>query len=165
MEIVYYPDDLLRVQTKVVSNIDDELRSVVFQMIDLMDRSRGVGLAAPQVGLDLSMFVVRENLISKPLVFINPLIMESSVELSVYKEGCLSIPGVYYELSRPKSIVIEAYDENGKFFKIENSELLSRIIQHEMDHLKGVLFIDYYEVKLREKLLKSYLKERGLVTP
>ncbi|WP_024655718.1 peptide deformylase [Borrelia hispanica] len=163
MEIVFYPDDLLRVQTKDVANIDDELRSIIFQMIGLMDKSKGVGLAAPQVGLDLSIFVVRENMMSKPLVFINPVITSKSIELSVYKEGCLSIPGVYYDLSRPKSIVIEAYDENGKFFKIEDLDILARIIQHEMDHLKGVLFIDYYEDKLRNKLLKSYLKERRLV--
>ncbi|AAX16587.1 peptide deformylase [Borrelia hermsii DAH] len=163
MEIVFYPDDLLRVKTKAVLNIDDELRNIAFKMVNLMDINKGVGLAAPQVGLDLSIFVVRENVMSKPLVFINPLITETSFELSVYKEGCLSIPGVYYDLLRPKSITVEAYDENGKFFKIESSSLLARVVQHEMDHLKGVLFIDYYEDKLRNKLLKPYMKGRRLV--
>lgn len=157
-ENVYYPDDLLRITTKSVLNIDDKLRNIAFKMLNFMDVNNGVGLAAPQVGLDLSIFVVRENVMSKPLIFINPLITETSFELTVYKEGCLSIPGVYYDLLRPKSIVVEAYDENGKFFKIEDSNLLARIIQHEMDHLKGVLFIDYYEDKLKNKLLKSYRK-------
>ncbi|AHH10218.1 peptide deformylase [Borrelia coriaceae] len=163
MELVFYPDDLLRVKTKSVLDIDDGVRNAVSKMINLMDVNNGVGLAAPQVGLDSSIFVVRENTMSKPLIFINPLITETSFELSVYKEGCLSIPGVYYDLLRPKSIIIEAYDENGEFFKIENSSFLARIIQHEMDHLKGVLFIDYYEDKLRNKLLKLYMKKRRLV--
>ena len=160
MKMVFYPDDLLRITTKSVLNIDDELKNIAFKMLNFMDINNGVGLAAPQIGLDLSIFVIRENIVSKPLIFINPLITETSFELSVYKEGCLSIPGVYYDLLRPKSVVIEAYDENGKFFKIENSSLLARIIQHEMDHLKGVLFIDYYEDKLKNKLLKSYMKRR-----
>ncbi|AHH08027.1 peptide deformylase [Borrelia anserina] len=163
MEIVFYPDDLLRINANPVLNIDDELRKTVFEMVDLMDLNNGVGLAAPQVGLDLSLFVVRENVMAQPLVFVNPLITETSFELSVYREGCLSIPGVYYDLSRPKSIVVEAYNENGKFFKIENSSFLARIVQHEMDHLKGVLFIDYYEDQLRNKLLSPYMKKRRVV--
>ncbi|QMU98878.1 peptide deformylase [Borrelia sp. A-FGy1] len=163
MKMILYPDDLLRVQTKSVLNIDDYIRDTTFKMIDLMDISCGVGLAAPQVGLDLSIFVIRENKIEKPLIFINPLITETSFELSVFKEGCLSIPGIFYDLMRPKAITVEAYDENGNFFKIENSGFLARIVQHEMDHLKGVLFIDYYEDRLRNKLLKSYMKKRRLV--
>ncbi|AWG42464.1 peptide deformylase [Candidatus Borreliella tachyglossi] len=163
MKMVLYPDDLLRVNTRSVLKIDDKIKNTAFEMLKLMDISNGVGLAAPQVGLDLSIFVVREDRMSKPLIFVNPLITETSFELDVYREGCLSIPGVYYDLLRPKSIVVEAYDENGKVFKIENSGLLARIIQHEMDHLKGVLFIDYYENKLRNKLMRSYMKKRGLV--
>ncbi|AYE35961.1 peptide deformylase [Borrelia turcica IST7] len=163
MKMVLYPDDLLRVQTKSVLNIDDDIRNTAFKMIELMDASSGVGLAAPQVGLDLSIFVVREDKLTKPLIFINPLITETSFELSVYKEGCLSIPGIFYDLVRPKAVAIEAYDEDGNFFKIENSEFLARIVQHEMDHLKGVLFIDYYEDKLRNRLLRSYMKKRRLV--
>ncbi|UGQ15777.1 MULTISPECIES: peptide deformylase [unclassified Borrelia] len=162
MKMVLYPDDLLRVQTQPVLSIDDEARSTIFKMIDLMDASGGVGLAAPQVGLDLSIFVVREDRLIKPLIFINPLVTETSFELSVMREGCLSIPGVFYDLVRPRAIVVEAYDENGKFFKIENSGFLARIVQHEVDHLKGVLFIDYYEDKLRSKLLRSYMKKRRL---
>ncbi|WKC57652.1 peptide deformylase [Borrelia sp. P9F1] len=163
MNMVLYPDDLLRVQTRPILNIDDEVRSTTFKMIDLMDSSGGVGLAAPQVGLDLSVFVVREDRLTKPLIFINPLVTETSFELSVMREGCLSIPGVFYDLVRPRAIVVEAYDENGKFFKIENSGFLARIVQHEVDHLKGVLFIDYYENKLRSKLLRSYMKKRRVV--
>lgn len=163
MKIVCYPNDLLRIKTKAVLNIDNELRNTAFKMVNLMDAKNGVGLAAPQVGLDLSIFVVRENAMSKPLIFINPLITETSFELALYKEGCLSIPGVYYDLLRPKSIIVEAYDDNGEFFKIESSGLLARIVQHEMDYLKGVLFIDYYEDKLRNNLLKSYMKKRRFV--
>lgn len=163
MKIFFYPNDLLRVKTKAVLNIDNELRNTAFKMVNLMDANNGVGLAAPQVGLDLSIFVIRENAMSKPLIFINPLITETSVELVLYKEGCLSIPGVYYNLLRPKSIVVEAYDENGEFFKIESSDLLARIVQHEMDHLKGVLFIDYYEDKLKNELLEPYMKKRRFI--
>ncbi|UER67281.1 peptide deformylase [Borrelia sp. BU AG58] len=163
MKIVLYPDDLLRVQTQPVLSIDDEVRSTAFRMVKLMDASGGVGLAAPQVGLNLSIFVAREDRLEKPLIFVNPLITETSFELSVVKEGCLSIPGVFYDLVRPTAVTVEAYDENGRFFKIENSGFLARIIQHEVDHLKGVLFIDYYEDKLRNKLLRSYMKKRRRV--
>ncbi|MCD2332492.1 peptide deformylase [Borreliella americana] len=162
MKMVFYPNDLLRVKTKQIENIDNKIKDYAKNMIELMDTCGGVGLAAPQVGLDLALFVVRENKMAKPLVFINPSIVETSYELSSYKEGCLSIPGVYYDLMRPKSVVVNFHDENGKSFTIENSDFLARIIQHEMDHLNGVLFIDYYEEKLKNKLLKPYMREIGL---
>ncbi|WNZ73239.1 peptide deformylase [Borreliella garinii] len=164
MEMVFYPNDLLRVKTKQIDNIDNKIRDYAKKMIELMDISGGVGLAAPQVGLDLSLFVVRENRMAKPLVFINPSIIETSYELNSYREGCLSIPGVYYDLMRPKGIVVNFYDENGKSFTIEDSDFLARIIQHEMDHLNGILFIDYYEERIKNKLLKPYMRERGLNT-
>lgn len=156
MQIVYYPADILRQKTQPVVDFDQSLAEMAQQMITTMIDGRGIGLAAPQVGSLFSMFIAMDD--EKPLVFINPEIVGTSVELVPYEEGCLSIPGMYEDVIRPESVAIQAYNEKGKLFRRECDGLLARIIQHEIDHLKGVLFIDYLSEMKRNRLLKQYEK-------
>ena len=157
MEIVRYPADILRQKTELVDRFDAELAAFANQMITTMVEGRGIGLAAPQVGQLKSLFVAQDG-DNKPLIFINPEIIGTSLEVVPYEEGCLSIPGVYEEVIRPEAVVIQAYNEKGRPFKRECTGLLARIVQHELDHLKGILFIDYLSDMKRERLLKQYEK-------
>jgi len=157
MEIVRYPADILRQKTAPVTEFDASLGALAQEMIKTMVEGRGIGLAAPQVGRLISLFIAQETE-GKPLIFVNPEIIGTSLEMVPYEEGCLSIPGMYEEVIRPEAVVVQAYNERGRPFKRECSGLLARIIQHELDHLKGVLFIDYLSTMKRERLLKQYEK-------
>lgn len=159
MEIVRYPAEILRQKTVPVAEFDASLAQFAQDMIVTMIQGRGIGLAAPQVGSLQSMFVAQEEE-GKFVVFINPEIIGTSLETAPYEEGCLSIPGMYEEVIRPEAVVIQAYNERGRPFKRECSGLLARIVQHELDHLKGVLFIDYLSDMKRERLLKQYEKNQ-----
>ena len=144
MEIVYYPHPTLRYQSKTVRRIDRELRSIVREMFELMYDARGIGLAANQVDLPLQLFVV--NASGDPeggeeLVFVNPVIDQPKGS-GVAEEGCLSIPGVHGNVNRPSQIHVTAYDLEGNEIDAVVDGLLARVIQHEYDHLQGVLFID-----------------------
>ena len=143
LRIVLYPDPVLRAKAAEVLKIDDELRTVAQRMIELMREADGVGLAAPQVGLSLRLFVA--NATGDPgddRVFINPVLLSPSLEIEPGSEGCLSIPEVRGEVRRPKAITIEASDERGERFTLTSDALPARIWQHEMDHLDGILIID-----------------------
>jgi peptide deformylase len=157
MEIVLYPADILRQKTVPVTDFDGQLADFVQAMITTMVGGRGIGLAAPQVNSLRSVFVAQEE-DGKTAVFINPEIIGTSLETVPYEEGCLSIPGMYEEVVRPEAVVVQAYNVKGRPFKRECSGLLARIVQHELDHLKGVLFIDYLSTMKRERLLKQYEK-------
>lgn len=157
MEIVRYPAEILRQKTAPVTEFDASLAALAQEMIVTMVEGRGIGLAAPQVGKLISLFIAQEES-GKPLVFINPEIIGTSLETVPYEEGCLSIPGMYEEVIRPEAVVVQAYNEKGRPFKRECDGLLARIIQHELDHLKGVLFIDYLSEMKRNRLLKQYEK-------
>lgn len=145
MEIVKYPHPALRWKSKPVTAIDAELRATARRMFELMYESRGVGLAANQVALPFRLFVI--NPTSDPEqpdqehVFINPEIMrrKGSVE---GEEGCLSLPEVFGMVRRAEEIVVEAFDLDGQQFRMELDELPARVVQHEYDHLDGVLFVD-----------------------
>lgn len=158
MEIVKYPADILRQKTEKVTEINGEIFELSQAMIKTMIEGRGIGLAGPQVGKNLSLFTVQlED--DKPLVFINPEITATSLETEPYEEGCLSLPGVYADVIRPSALSIQAWNEKGKLVRMECDGILARVIQHEMDHLKGVLFIDYLTDFKRERLLKLYEKK------
>lgn len=159
MEIVLYPADILRQKTVPVTEFDPALADLAQNMIATMVEGRGIGLAAPQVGRLISLFIAQVE-DGKPLVFVNPEIIGTSLETIPYEEGCLSIPGMYEEVVRPESVLVQAYNEKGRPFKRECSGLLARIVQHELDHLKGVLFIDHLSPMKRERLLKQYQKNR-----
>lgn len=157
LKIDLYPTEVLRTKADPVE-IDDETRAVATRMIDLMHGAEGIGLAAPQVGLTWRLFVTHvpahrddpetdpnPNLPTtseEPLVFFNPEITESSRDLAPYDEGCLSLPGILGEVRRPSIITVRATDLKGNTFELRAAGLLARCIQHEIDHLDGVLIID-----------------------
>ncbi len=145
MQIVPFPHPALRWKSRDVTRIDDALRGIVARMFELMYESKGIGLAANQVGLPLRLFVVNvsgdpENK-DEELVFINPLIKNRSGN-AAGEEGCLSLPGLYADVVRPEKITVEAFDLDGQPFRVTVDDLPARVIQHESDHLDGVLFID-----------------------
>ena len=144
MNIITYPHPTLRRVAKPLRRVDAELRSLVREMFDLMYAAKGVGLAANQVDLPLRFFIV--NLEAKPgsgeeLVFFNP-VVSSPKGSEEAEEGCLSLPGLYGNVVRPKQVRINAYGLDGKEIQLDATGLLARCVQHELDHLDGVLFTD-----------------------
>ncbi len=142
LRIINYPDPRLLVPAKPVEMINDEIRALSDKMIDLMIEASGIGLAAPQVGVGLRLFVnsltcSRDD----ALVFINPELSDFEGE-SVMEEGCLSLPGIHVKVKRPASCVVKAQNLEGKLFEIKAEELESHNVQHETDHLDGRLIID-----------------------
>lgn len=141
-----------------MEEVNEDIIDLAHTMLEKMYTDDGLGLAAPQVGVDKRIFVCHvQN--DQARIFINPQLIGTSQEQSSYEEGCLSIPGVYADVTRPSSISVQALNERGRPFNLEAHGMLARVILHEMDHLKGVLFIDHLEEKRREKLLKAYNKE------
>lgn len=144
LEIIHYPHPTLRHESKPIARVDDTLRQVVQAMFPLMYDAAGIGLAANQVNVPLRMFIL--NLSSNPdegeeMVFINPVISRPK-GADVKEEGCLSIPGVHALVKRPEAIHVQAYNLSGQLFDETVDGLLARAIQHETDHLDGVLFTD-----------------------
>ena len=155
LSIVRFGDPILKKHSIVVPDINGEVRSLVSDMIEAMDRGKGVGLAAVQVGALLRLFVTRVSG-DNPRVFINPDILETSIEQEPFEEGCLSMPGLYTDVIRPSSVRIQAWNEKGRPFSLATDGYLGRVIQHEFDHLNGILFIDRIEPKKRLRLLAAY---------
>jgi len=149
--------DVLRGQAAPIEKFDDELAAFVEKMFVTMKQGKGVGLAAPQVGVPQRLFVIQVDG-DKPRVFINPEIVETSVDLVGFEEGCLSIPGVYADLDRPAEVRVQAWNERGRRFVLGAEGFLARVVQHELDHLNGVLFTDRLPERSRDKLLKQYEK-------
>ncbi|MEA5511628.1 peptide deformylase [Crocosphaera sp. UHCC 0190] len=169
LEIHYLGDRALRQPAKRIAKIDDSVRQLAKEMLQTMYSSSGIGLAAPQVAINKQLIVIDcepDNPANPPLILINPTITRASQDLCVVEEGCLSIPGVYLDVTRPKTIEVTFKDEQGKPRKIEATDLLARVIQHEMDHLKGVMFVDRVEndLALTEKLQEKGFS-RGAVKP
>jgi peptide deformylase len=152
-EIILIGHPVLRAKAKKIRTVDDEVRELASDMVETMRAAHGIGLAAPQVNVSKQLIVVElpkeykdvEPLSGKPLVFVNPEIIKSSKEEVAGDEGCLSIPGYVGEVWRSKWIVVRAQDLKGKQFRLKARDLLARVIQHEIDHLHGVLFIDRVE--------------------
>ena len=155
LSIVKLGDPILKKHSIVVPDINDEIRSLVAGMFDTMERGKGVGLAAVQVGELLRLFVTKVPA-DTARVFINPDILETSIEQVTMEEGCLSIPGLYTDIERPTSVRVQAWNENGRPFTFSAEEYLARVIQHELDHLNGILFIDRVDPKKRQRLLAEY---------
>jgi peptide deformylase len=161
LEIYTIGEDILREKSKKVEKFDSALELLVDAMLEKMDEADGVGLAAPQIGVNLRVFVIDDHRRVRT-AFINPEIVETSMEECSMEEGCLSIPGVYSFLTRSEKVTVQAQDVNGKTFRIEADELLARAIQHENDHLNGVLFVDRLEEKTRSKLIRTYEKRNKI---
>lgn len=144
LSIIPYPHPTLRYKSRPIVRVDEDLKATIRKMFDLMYEAKGVGLAANQVGLPLRFFIVNE--FADPAkgperVFINP-VLSLPKGSDKAEEGCLSLPSIYADVVRPKAIRVNAYDITGEEINFEATGLMSRIIQHEMDHLDGVLFID-----------------------
>ncbi len=153
-------DRVLRQPAKRVSKIDNELRELVREMLQTMYSEDGIGLAAPQVAVNKQLLVVDadpENAAAPPLVLVNPKILRYSQELAKGQEGCLSIPGVYLDVVRPAAIEVSFKDESGKPRTLKVDDLVARVIQHEMDHLNGVMFVDRVDnaIALNQELKKN----------
>ena len=144
LEIVHYPHPTLRYKSKPIARVDDNLRAVIQQMFPLMYDAHGIGLAANQIDISLRVFII--NLAADPNegeehVFINPVISRAK-GVDEKEEGCLSIPGVNGQVKRPETVRIEAYNLRGQLFEASLDGLFARAVQHELDHLDGVLFTD-----------------------
>lgn len=164
LEIHYLGDRVLRQPAKRVAKVDPELRQLVREMLQSMYSADGIGLAAPQVAVQKQLITIDcepDNPANPPLVLVNPTIKSLSKDLCVAEEGCLSIPGVYLEVIRPQLVEVTYKDENGRPQTLKATGLLSRCIQHEIDHLNGVLFVDRVENKLA---LTQELAKHGFST-
>ncbi len=160
LEIIAYPHETLLKHAEPVQEIDDSIRSLVSELGDAMHQADGIGLAAPQVDVSLRIFIVQSKEMETYQTFINPSIIQSSQETCVMREGCLSILNTYADVRRSSSISIQAQNEQGEGFVLHVDGMYARIIQHEMDHLNGALFVDYLDDELREKLLLQYNKQQ-----
>ncbi|MBB3612274.1 peptide deformylase [Rhizobium sp. BK602] len=159
--LIILPDPLLRQASKPIERVDTEIQRLADDMLETMYDAPGIGLAAIQIGVPRRMLVIdvaREGEDKKPLVFINPEIVASSDERSVYEEGCLSIPDYYAEVERPARITVKHVDRDGKEQVLEADGLLATCLQHEIDHLNGVLFIDYISRLKRDMVIKKFTK-------
>ena len=145
------PDPALRKKAKKIGSVDDSVRKLIDDMIETMQEAYGVGLAANQVGVPLRIVVIHVPE-QEVLVLVNPVIVETKGERMVI-EGCLSVPGYQAEVPRAESVRVQARDRNGKLFRKRGTELLAQALQHEIDHLNGVLYIDY--LKDKSQLLRT----------
>ncbi len=160
LPILRYPDSRLHTVARPVEVFDDGLRRLVADMAETMYAAPGIGLAATQVDVHLQVIVIDISEDKSELkVFINPAIVDASPDCKVYEEGCLSVPGVYDEVERPDRVRVRAFDVDGKPFVLDADGLLAVCLQHEMDHLKGKVFVQYLsrlkQNRIRAKLLKQ----------
>jgi len=168
LPIIETPDPRLRTISTPVEAIDADLQRLIDDMFDTMYDAPGIGLAAIQIGVPKRVLVMDLQEpeeeggppVKHPMVFINPQILEGSQDLSVYQEGCLSIPEQYAEVERPAKIRASWMDRDGRIREEELDGLLATCLQHEMDHLEGVLFIDHLSRLKREMVLKKLNKQR-----
>jgi peptide deformylase len=170
LSILETPDPRLRTISTPVESIDDDLQRLIDDMFETMYDAPGIGLAAIQVGVPRRVLVIdlqepesdEEDArpVRKPMVFINPEILAGSDELSVYSEGCLSVPEQYAEVERPAAVRASWMDRDGRIHEEQIEGLLATCLQHEMDHLQGVLFIDHLSRLKRDMLLKKLVKAR-----
>jgi peptide deformylase len=160
--IIILPDPVLREKSTPIARVDDDVRALVADMFDTMYEAPGIGLAAVQVGITkriVTIDLAREGEDKQPMLFVNPEIVWSSDELSVYEEGCLSIPQYYEEVERPAKIRVRYQDEKGEARELEADGLLATCLQHEIDHLEGKLFIDYLSKLKRDRVVKKFQKQ------
>jgi peptide deformylase len=147
---------VLRQRSPEITDVDDELRRIIADLFETMDAARGVGLAANQVGLARRVAVVDAE--GQRFAMINPVVVEASGR-STAEEGCLSIPDIFADVTRPERIILEALDAEAKAFRLEAAGLTARAIQHEIDHLDGILFLDHLGPIKRKMLLARWKKE------
>jgi len=160
-EIRLLGDPVLRAVADDVESFDEDLRALVKDMFETMYHAEGIGLAAPQIGVSRRVIVVdlrREESDDQPLAVVNPRLVWSSRDTVKQPEGCLSIPGLEEVVERPESVTVEGVDPEGAPVTVEATELLARALQHEIDHLDGVLFLDRVSALKRRMLMKKWKK-------
>ena len=162
-KILTLPDPTLRKESIVVENVNAEIKKLMDDMLETMYAAPGIGLAAVQIGILKRVIVMdlskqEEN--KKPYFIVNPKIISKSKELVSYEEGCLSIPNQFAEIERPKKCCIQYLDYDGKEQQLEAEGLLATCIQHEIDHLNGVLFIDYLSKLKKDIIIKKVSKDK-----
>lgn len=159
LQILHYPDTRLHKVAEPVEKVDGEIHRLVRDMAETMYAAPGIGLAATQVDVHKQIIVIDVSEAKDSLqVFINPQLIESD-GMQEYEEGCLSVPGIYEKVRRPEKVTVEALDINGKPFSIDADGLLAVCIQHEMDHLKGKVFVEYLS-QLKQTRIKHKMKKR-----
>ena len=162
------PDPRLRQVSRPVAAVDDGVRALMDDMLETMYDAEGIGLAAIQVNEPLRIIVMdlaKEGEPKAPMYFVNPVILDPSEETSLYQEGCLSVPDFYDDVERPARCRIRFLDYNGAEHTIDAEGMLATCIQHEMDHLNGVLFIDHLSRLKRDRIIRKLKKDQRLAQP
>ncbi|MGG5885845.1 peptide deformylase [Falsiroseomonas sp. HC035] len=164
LPILFVPDPRLRAKARPVAPDDQRIADLSARMLATMYKAPGIGLAAPQVGEMLRLVVLdlHENDIPAPMVLVNPQVIASTDELAAREEGCLSLPGQFAEVTRPARVKVRYQDLTGAKREIEGDGLLAACLQHEIDHLDGVLFVDHISALKRNMLLRKLAKELKL---
>ena len=161
--IIIEPDPILRKKSDPLEKVDDEIRSLLDDMLETMYNAPGIGLAAVQVGILKRLIVIdisKEDKKKEPIFLINPKIIFKSSNTSTHEEGCLSLPGHFAEIERPAECHINYIDYDGKSKELQASGLLATCIQHEIDHLDGILFIDYLSKLKKDMIIKKLIKHK-----
>jgi peptide deformylase len=168
LSIITAPDPRLKIKARPVAVVDDEIRRLMDNMLETMRKATGIGLAAPQVGVAKRVIVLdvaRQGEPPQPMMLANPEILWHSEELATFSEGCLSLPEHYADVTRPAQIRLRYLDYQNEIREIEASGLLATCIQHEMDHLDGVLFVDHISMVKRGMILRKLAKSKRSRTP
>ena len=161
--ILTEPNKLLRQVSEPVKKVGDEERKLMDDMLDTMYAAPGIGLAAIQIGVPKRIIVMdisRDENKKEPMYFVNPVIKKKNIEKATYEEGCLSVPDQFAEIDRPKACEVEYLDYEGQKQLLKADGLLATCIQHEMDHLEGILFIDYLSKLKKSMIIKKLLKNK-----
>ena len=162
-KIIIEPDPILRKKCESLEIVDAETKKLMDDMLETMYAAPGIGLAAVQVGILKRLVVIdisKDEEKKKPIFLINPQIIHKSEKTSVYEEGCLSLPGQFAEIERPAKCTIKYIDYNGKEKDLKADGLLATCIQHEVDHLNGILFIDYLSKLKKDMIIKKLVKQK-----
>ena len=162
-KIVIEPDPILRKKSSLIENVDDQVRKLMDDMLLTMYEAPGIGLAAVQVGILRRVIVIdisKDDQKKKPMFFVNPKITHKSKKTSVYEEGCLSLPGHFAEIERPSECHVNYIDYNGREKELKADGLLATCLQHEIDHLNGILFIDYLSKLKKDMIIKKLIKHK-----
>lgn len=164
LTVLRFPDERLRTKAAPVTEVTDETRAIIDDMYETMYDEKGVGLAATQVNIHQQIVVidVSENK-EQAITLINPEIIQKSDDMFINEEGCLSVPGCYAKVDRHSAVTVKALDRDGNEFSLDGEELLAICIQHELDHLKGILFVDYLSPLKRQRIKIKLEKEARLV--
>ena len=160
LKVRKYGDPVLRRRAAEISEVTPEIHRAIADMVETMYDEAGIGLAAPQVGISLRLMVIGHDERREPRALVNPLIVDRGGQVTA-EEGCLSIPGVFAQITRAEWVDVEGKDVEGQPVKIHGRGLLARVLQHEIDHLDGVLFIDHLDPVTRDRI-KRRIKKEGL---